>query len=944
MTYFDEEICFIDDDEYEEVLEHYGRPHEGYTPHSGRYEWGSGENAYQRHGGFALRVNEMIKQEGMTRKEVAAYFHMTTAQLTAAIAKDAAAEQRARYNAIYRLYDSGITSPTAIGKKLGMNESTIRPILKKRNSEQMNQLDKTVQAIKESVDRDGFVDVGKGVNRYLGVSEQRMKNAVTQLQLDGYVVESMKLKQATTNWWTPMRVIAKPGTTRKEITDKIKAGEITVPFEYSQDGGETFYKREPIVNIDGKRVLVRYAEEGGKEKDGTMELRRGVPDLNLGFSHYAQVRIGCTDKEGGDKLLYLKGMALYGDDKDFPKGVDIIFNTNKTKGTPFSKVLKPQSDDPDNPFGASLKEDEKLKSICRRYTDEDGVDRQSALNIVKEEGDVGGWKKSIASQVLGKQTPKLAKKQLDIDADIRKAEYDEIMSLTNPVVKEKFLKSFADECDSAAVHLAAAAFPRQSSNFILPFPEIKNDEIYAPKYNNGEEVVLIRYPHGGIFEVPRLRVNNNVKKAKETIGNAKDAVGINSVVAEQLSGADFDGDTVLVIPTKGIDFKTKKPFEGLQKFDNKSYKITDFEEGATTYHGHKVYKNKQGNPTLAPDQSCGMEMGKISNLITDMTIMGASDSELERAVKHSMVVIDAYKHGLDYKRSEEDFMIRQLREKYQGKATGGAATLLSRTTSVEYVPARKSYYKIDPKTGEKIFESAPKDEAVYSKPVKKKDGTIEWKQVERTTKSTKGYEHDPYELLSAGGGTEIEKVYADYARSMKKLGNQARLESTRTGDISKNPRAKETYAPEVKSLADKLEVAERNAPLERQAQLLVAKKLRLKKNDNPDLVNDPDLMKKTKNLLMTDARRIVGAKKELIDITDREWEAIQAGAINKTTLEKIVENTDEKKLKERAMPKVTTKLNANVEAKIRQMDRQGYTMSEIAEKLGVSTTTISEVL
>lgn len=53
-------------------------------------------------------------------------------------------------------------------------------------------------------------------------------------------------------------------------------------------------------------------------------------------------------------------------------------------------------------------------------------------------------------------------------------------------------------------------------------------------------------------------------------------------------------------------------------------------------------------------------MGVISNLITDMTLRGADEKELARAVKHSMVVIDAEKHGLDYKRSERKMVSQNL--------------------------------------------------------------------------------------------------------------------------------------------------------------------------------------------------------------------------------------------------------------------------------------------
>ena len=67
---------------------------------------------------------------------------------------------------------------------------------------------------------------------------------------------------------------------------------------------------------------------------------------------------------------------------------------------------------------------------------------------------------------------------------------------------------------------------------------------------NGERVVLIRHPHGGTFEIPELTVNNKNPDARKIVGTIKsqDAIGIHHKVAEHLSGADFDGDTVLVIP------------------------------------------------------------------------------------------------------------------------------------------------------------------------------------------------------------------------------------------------------------------------------------------------------------------------------------------------------------------------------------------------------------
>lgn len=947
MSEFDEPIYFtaVLPQPDEETIEHAGRPHEGYIPHSGRYKWGSGENAYQRSGGFGKRCDD-LKKEGLSEKEIADYFHITTTELRAKISADYAAEQKGRHNAVYRIYDSGTTSATEIAKKLGLPRSTVVGIINKRNKQQFDIQTNTVNALKDAVDKYGYVDVGKGVNRYMGITEDRLRKATKQMQLEGYTLEQMQQPQLATGKYTQVRILAAPGATRRELMDH--QTDWHVPFEYSMDGGLTFKAREPVVNIDGKRVMIRYNEDGGAEYEGTMMLRKGVPDLSLGNSHYAQVRIGVENEENPSQPLYLKGMALYGNDKDFPKGVDIIFNTNKKRGTKPADVFKPQTDDPENPFGSSLKDDEKMKYMNRYYEDADGKLKQSAINVVKEEGDVGNWKKAVATQVLAKQPKELAERQLDVERQKYYKDFDELMSLTNPVVKEKLLRSFADECDSAAVELKAAAFPRQRSAFILPFPEIKNDEIYAPHYNNGEEVILIRYPHGGIFEIPRLRVNNTVKSAKEMIGNAKDAVGINSYTAEQLSGADFDGDTVLVIPTRGLNFKTSKPLEGLQNFNNKSYKITDFEEGATMYNGHKVYKNKQGRPTLASNKSCGTRMGEITNLIMDMTLKGASDAELERAVKHSQVIIDAYKHGLDFYKSAQDFNIKELKMKYQydpdtGKS--GAGSLFTRTKSEYNVPLRRQYYDINPETGEKIWKTAPDSERFYHKKKGKDPETgktiYEEKVSEKMTKTTKGAELNPYDLVSKEQ-TGVELVYAKYATDMKALGDRARLESTRTGNLPRNPSAKKVYAEEIKSLDNKLRIAEQNAPLERQANLLAQKKLQMKKNDNPDLYNDKDQIKKLKNKLIAEARATVGAGKQAIEITDKEWEAIQSGAISKQKLTDIMANTDEDKLKERCLPRNKKEIASSTLTKIQSMNSAGYTLSEIAEKLGLSIDTVSE--
>lgn len=99
---------------------------------------------------------------------------------------------------------------------------------------------------------------------------------------------------------------------------------------------------------------------------------------------------------------------------------------------------------------------------------------------------------------------------------------------------------------------------------------------------------------------------------------------------------------------------------------------------------------------MTTDKERNMQMGICSNLITDMTLKGANKDELIRAVKYSMVVIDAKKHKLDWRQAKEDFKISELHKKYQGKETGGASTIISRAKGEIHVDDFTDY-KIDPK-------------------------------------------------------------------------------------------------------------------------------------------------------------------------------------------------------------------------------------------------------
>ena len=904
-------------------LMHYGMPRR-----SGRYPWGSGKDPYQHSGDFLSRVDELSKK-GLSEKDIADHFGLTTSQLR--IQKSLAKDERRtlEVDTAKGLRDKGY-SLNEIAKMMGYNnDSSVRSLLNEHSEARMKEAKNTAEFLKKQVKEKGMIDVGTGVERELGISKEKLKEALYILELEGYNTFGGGVPQVNNpGKQTNLKVLCPPDTPYKTIIDangkEKKVSSAIYDYENvhsiteytSHDSGKTFDTFKYPASMDSKRLAIRYAEDGGIQKDGLVEIRRGVDDLNLGNSHYAQVRIMV------DGTHYIKGMAVYSD--DLPKGVDVMFNTNKTKDKSKMEVLKPIKDDPDNPFGSLIK-----AGGQSYYTDKNGNKQLSLINKRAEEGDWGDWADKLPSQFLSKQNLQLVKQQLGIAAADKKAEFDEIMSLTNPTVKKALLKSFSDDCDSAAVHLQAAALPRQKYQVILPVPSLRDNEIYAPNYKDGETVALVRYPHGGLFEIPILTVNNRQADAKKMIGpNAKDAVCINSKIAERLSGADFDGDTVMVIPTGGkVRISSKPPLKALEGFDPKM----EYPERP----GMKYMRNTQ------------TEMGKISNLITDMTLLGANDDELARAVKHSMVVIDAEKHKLDYKKSEADNNIAALKKRYQGHTDEngnykeGAGTLISRAKSQQSVLKRQGSPIIDPETGKQSWKVA--DELEYDKKVvNKKTGEVTTKRVTKTQRSTKMAETDDAYTLVSKTRNPKELAYADYANQMKALANQARKVMVNTPDIKYNPDAKAKYSREVDSLNAKCNVALKNAPRERQAQTMANAIVQAKVKDNPDMTAKEK--KKAGQQALDKMRRQVGAKRELVNITDKEWEAIQAGAISTNKLKTILDNSDMDRVKQLATPRTTLSLSPAKEARINSLRASGYTNAQIAQTLGVSTSTIIKYL
>ena len=907
--------------EEEAYLEHYG-----ILRKSGRYPWGSGNNTQQRGMGFLDWLKDMSIKLGISEAEVARSVGMNTTDLRAAktIAKNEI--KAAQINEAFRLKKKGMSNVEA-AKRMGIPESSYRALLAPGAKDKNDVLNSVHDKLKEEIDTKKYLDVGSGIENHIGVSEDRVKIAIAMLIDEGYTRHYVKVPQPGTGKDTLMRVMAGPKVTYKEVHQN--RDQIKTVVDFSEDGGRSFYGIAKPMALDPKRLGVRYKEDGGAVEDGVIYVRPGVKDVSLGGSRYAQVRIQVGDGH------YVKGMAIYKD--NLPPGVDLVFNTNKENTGHKMDALKELSADPDNPFGSYIR-----RQILEKGPD--GKDRAtSVMNLVNEEGNWGGgginpktgepytgWSKSVASQVLSKQSPVLAKGQLQITHERRQKEFDEIMALTNPTVRKKLLEEYADGVDSAAVHLKAANLPRQRWQVILPVNTLKDTEIYAPNFRDGERVALIRYPHGGTFEIPELTVNNKHSGSRKILGDSTDAVGINSKVAERLSGADFDGDTVLVIPNNNRRVRTSPALEGLRHFDPRSeYPPYD---GMPTIDGgrYNASTKKIEYGTRGPTDRKQHEMGDVSNLITDMTIKGASHDKIARAVRHSMVVIDSEKHALNYKLSYDVNGIRALKEEYQGGANRGASTLISRAGAEIRVPQRdlrraSKGGSVDPVSGKRVYE-----------PTGRTYVDRQGKEVLNRTISKQLAETDDAHTLSSG--TPMERLYANHSNTLKGMANTARLAALNTPRSVYSPSAARTYSKEVAALNSKIDLALRNRPLERQALVRADAIFRQKKAANPNM--DKETETKIKFQALEEARRITGAHRSRIVLTPREWEAIQAGAISDSKLTTILKNADMDSVRSLATPRPKLLMTPAKNQRAQSMLALGYTRAEVADALGVSLTTL----
>ena len=478
--------------EINDILMHYGVSIDDGAPGrgSGRYPKGSGENPYQHVDDFLTRYRS-LEAKGYSETAIAEEMGIKSTEKLR-IQKQAAVndEKYRRYVRYQELRDEGKTWGEIAEIMGDPGESTPREALKHPERFERAKAGRvTAEYLKQVLtDNPGkAIDVGERSNELVGVSEMKLKEALYLLEQEGYhVYTNYKVRNQTNpDVNTTFTLLTTPDVEFKDLYhDKNNNG---LPIDIAMinetkdkiltDSGN---KIEPAFrypqSLDSKRLQVVYAEDGGEAKDGLVELRRGVNDISLNGSNYAQVRILV------DGTHYIKGMAVYAD--DLPPGIDIRFNTKKTKDIPVmtdnpkdDTVLKAiKTDDPMNPFNSLIKE----KGGQYNYIGEDGKEHMSLINKRADQGDWTDWADKLPSQFLAKQPVKLIRQQLDISLKDKEDQLNDILSITNPEIKRDRLLSFALECDGASVDLKAAPLPRQKWHVILPVPSMPENEIFAP--------------------------------------------------------------------------------------------------------------------------------------------------------------------------------------------------------------------------------------------------------------------------------------------------------------------------------------------------------------------------------------------------------------------------------------------------------------------------------
>nr|DAU73580.1 MAG TPA: RNA dependent RNA polymerase [Caudoviricetes sp.] len=943
------------------ILKHYGVKRK-----SGRYPWDPSLHLPKNY--KFIEDRDEMKKRGLSDNEIAKQMGLSTTVYRSKVT--IAKEELKQYNMqrISKLQSEGMIIDD-IAKTIGTTGQTVRNYLdeiknpNKSARAQRVQTEAVAQTLEDAVKRSKYIDVGKGVEIQMGISKEKLKSGLNALVESGeYKVHNLRIAQVTDkNNSTPVKVLTKKGVERSEIyknMDKVRPVE-----EFAINGdARMFQQMERPKSIGWDRVHIRYAipegqkghgtNDDGAMMDGAMFLRPGVKDLNLGKASYAQVRIAVGDTH------YLKGMALYGTEemfKNVPKGTDIIFNTNKTANKTPQEVLKELKKNPEggapidgpNPFGATVKRQNTLVDAKGNPVYKPGVKDRfgnkvpqiGSVNIVNEEGDWGSWSKALSAQFLSKQPTTVVHERLKATMKQVQDEYESIQKVTNPVIKKQLMESFVSDLESKQVHMKAAAPKGFQGHVILPVPDMKENEVYAPNYKNGEKVVLIRYPHGGRFEIPELTVNNNSVARKMISKDSPDAIGIHPKVASKMSGADFDGDTAYVIPNNKGKFKSRDSLKELKNFDP------------------NMYADKPGTFTPITKRYQQTLMGVVSNLITDMTLQGAPSNEIARAVKHSMVVIDAEKHKLNYKRSAEENGIDALMKRYMTHVDkvkyGDLERYNPKTRRVDKVidpdKLKKDLTPGKEYTSASTIISRHKQSVITDgyqvevpDPKSKSGGT---KMVWRNKKETYlvNMVKDANVFLGPNA-TKTEHHYADYINELKAFKNKVDSEMSGIKMPARDPKAAKIYAEEVLSMKDKVNQVKINRIKERQAQRMaeVSSKAEIARRSEDEVLKK-DEISRIKQQALNKARSMVGAERTPVTITDDEWDAVQSNAVSGTLLKELVSFMDDSQLKSLATPRANKQMTDARKSKAKALLANGYTIAQVAEALGVSSSTIGKI-
>ena len=199
----------------EEHLEHYGTPRR-----SGRYPWGSGQSETTRNKTFLDDV-ETLKKRGMTEPQIAQAMGITTTVLRAR--KSVAIEQTRlanQYQQARRLREKGC-SHQAIADRMGLaGESSVRALLRDSEKDKAEAVASTTNMLKNQVAEKKYIDVGKGVEAQIDVTQSRLNTAVVALKELGYAVHNIHIPQISNpGRFTTMKVLAAPGTPSLKLTE-----------------------------------------------------------------------------------------------------------------------------------------------------------------------------------------------------------------------------------------------------------------------------------------------------------------------------------------------------------------------------------------------------------------------------------------------------------------------------------------------------------------------------------------------------------------------------------------------------------------------------------------------------------------------------------------------------------------------------------------------------